>query len=249
LCPPRGERHPSLTLAGAVPGRWPRCPIRQAYPAGRDPVADENRRLKEPAGQQALIIEAPKSWPASYHADETQTGRRADHGRHAAFVCSWSGRPGQLKLFYYRPAVKRKPRCLDANLAAAINKVRQGCAEVYGYRRITVALKAMKFKVNGKKVLRHLRALGLTQPRKVKGQRWTHRHPSNRTPPTPAGRLISPVSGRGRAMLIFVPSSMPGTAISRAMSSPTAAGRWRHRRLWRWPCSTALEPKFRMVTD
>lgn len=76
--------------------------------------------------------------------------------------------------YYYRPAVKRKPRSLDADLVAAINKIRQGHGEVYGYRRITRALRAMELKASGKKVLRHLRDLGLTQPRKVKGQRWTH---------------------------------------------------------------------------
>ena len=76
--------------------------------------------------------------------------------------------------YYYRPAAKRKPRALDADLVVAINKVRQGHNEVYGYRKITWALRAMEMKVNGKKVLRHLRALGLTQPRKLKGQRWTH---------------------------------------------------------------------------
>jgi transposase InsO family protein len=76
--------------------------------------------------------------------------------------------------YYYRPAAKRKPRALDADLVVAINEVRQGHNEVYGYRKITWALRAMEMKVNGKKVLRHLRALGLTQPRKLKGQRWTH---------------------------------------------------------------------------
>jgi len=76
--------------------------------------------------------------------------------------------------YYYRPVAKRKPRALDADLVVAINKVRQGHNEVYGYRKITRALRAMEMKVNGKKVLRHLRALGLTQPRKLKGQRWTH---------------------------------------------------------------------------
>jgi len=75
--------------------------------------------------------------------------------------------------YYYRP-MKRKPRLLDDDLVAAIEKVRQGHAEVYGYRKVTRALQANGLKVNGKKVLRHLRALGLTQPRKVKGQRWTH---------------------------------------------------------------------------
>ena len=76
--------------------------------------------------------------------------------------------------YYYRPVTKRQPRALDGDLVAAINRVRHGRNEVYGYRKITRALRALSIKVNGKKVLRHLRALGLTQPRKVKGQRWTH---------------------------------------------------------------------------
>jgi putative transposase len=76
--------------------------------------------------------------------------------------------------YYYHSTLKRKPRALDADLVTAINKARQGHNEVYGYRKITRALRAMEMKVNGKKVLRHLRVLGLTQPRKVKGQRWTH---------------------------------------------------------------------------
>jgi len=76
--------------------------------------------------------------------------------------------------YYYRHTSGRKPRHLDPELVAAIGRVRQGHAEVYGYRRITRALSSMEVKANGKKVLRHLRALGLTQPRKVKGERWTH---------------------------------------------------------------------------
>ncbi len=90
-------------------------------------------------------------------------------------------RPAALKTaglasasYYYHPDSKRKPRALDDELVAAINAVRQGHNEVYGYRKITRALRAKAIKVNGKKVLRHLRALGLTQPRKTKGQRWTH---------------------------------------------------------------------------
>lgn len=90
-------------------------------------------------------------------------------------------RPAALKTaglasssYYYRSVSKRKPRALDKGLVTALNQVRQGHGEVYGYRKITRALQAMEMKVNGKKVLRHLRALGLTQPRKVKGQRWTH---------------------------------------------------------------------------
>jgi putative transposase len=76
--------------------------------------------------------------------------------------------------YYYRPVSKRKPRALDGELVAAINTVRKGYNEVYGYRKVTKALRAKQMTVNGKKVLRHLRALGLTQLRKVKGQRWTH---------------------------------------------------------------------------
>ena len=48
--------------------------------------------------------------------------------------------------YYYRPAAKRKPRALDADLVAAINKVRQGHNEVYGYRKITRALRAMEMR-------------------------------------------------------------------------------------------------------
>ena len=75
--------------------------------------------------------------------------------------------------YYYRPVRKRKPRVLDGALVEAIKEVRQGYAEVYGYRKITMALRAAGWTVNAKKVLRHLRALGLTQPRKIKGQRWS----------------------------------------------------------------------------
>jgi putative transposase len=76
--------------------------------------------------------------------------------------------------YHYHSGSKRKSRALDESLVAAINKVREGRNEVYGYRRITRALPQMHIKANGKKVLRHLRALGLLQPRKVKGERWTH---------------------------------------------------------------------------
>lgn len=75
--------------------------------------------------------------------------------------------------YYYRPVSKRRPRALDTGLVAAINTVRQGHGEVYGYRKVTEAVRAMDITVNGKKVLRHLRALRLTQPRKVKGLAWT----------------------------------------------------------------------------
>ena len=75
--------------------------------------------------------------------------------------------------YYYHPVSKRKPRALDKDLVAVIHKVRQGHGAVYGYRKVTEAIRAMEIKVNGNKVLRHLRALGLTQTRKVKGLRWT----------------------------------------------------------------------------
>ncbi len=85
--------------------------------------------------------------------------------------------------YYYRPTVMRKPRALDMELVGAITAVRHGHNEVYGYRKITRTLKAHGMTVNGKKVLRHLRALGLTQPRKVKGQQWTR--PAVITPDAP----------------------------------------------------------------
>jgi putative transposase len=75
--------------------------------------------------------------------------------------------------YYYRPKGTRKSKALDMELVAAIAAIRQGYAEVYGYRKITQTLKAQGTKVNAKKVLRHLRILGLTQPRKLKGVRWT----------------------------------------------------------------------------
>jgi putative transposase len=75
--------------------------------------------------------------------------------------------------YYYRPKGTRKPKALDGDLVTAIKAVRQGHAEVYGYRKITQALKARGMTVNAKKVLRHLRVLGLLQPRKVKGIKWT----------------------------------------------------------------------------
>ncbi len=75
--------------------------------------------------------------------------------------------------YYYRSVEERKPRALDGALVEAIKEVRQGHAEVYGYRKVTMALRADEWTVNAKKVLRHLRALGLTQPRKIKGRQWS----------------------------------------------------------------------------
>jgi transposase InsO family protein len=75
--------------------------------------------------------------------------------------------------YYYRSVGQRKPRALDESLVKSINEVRQGYARVYGYRKVTMALRAAGWTVNAKKVLRHLRTLGLTQPRKLKGRRWS----------------------------------------------------------------------------
>ncbi len=44
--------------------------------------------------------------------------------------------------YYYRLVGQRKPRGLDKALVRAINEVRQGHAEVYGYRKVTMALRA-----------------------------------------------------------------------------------------------------------
>lgn len=75
--------------------------------------------------------------------------------------------------YYYKPKGTRKPKALDEDLVAAIHEVRQGYAEVYGYRKVTQTLRTQGMMVNAKKVLRHMRILGLTQPRKVKGIGWT----------------------------------------------------------------------------
>lgn len=75
--------------------------------------------------------------------------------------------------YYYKAVKQRKPRPLDSNPVNAIEEMRQGHAEVYGYRKVTEALRASGRVVNGKKVLRHLQVLGLTQPRKVKGKKWS----------------------------------------------------------------------------
>ena len=127
--------------------------------------------------------------------------------------------------YYYHHVSKRKPRALDVELVAAINEVRQGHGEVYGYRKVTEAVRAMDIKVNGKKVLRHLRSLGLTQPRKVKGLAWTR--PAVVKPGAANAYWEADFTyvwaGDGNAYLC-APSSMPGTEISWVTSSPTAAG-------------------------
>ena len=108
--------------------------------------------------------------------------------------------------YYYCLVAKRKPRALDMDLVTAINTIRHGHNEVYGYRKITRILKAQGMTVNGKKVLRHLRALGLTQPRKVKGLRWTR--PALVKPDTPNiyWEATSLMSGRGKVTPTCAPS-------------------------------------------
>ena len=44
--------------------------------------------------------------------------------------------------YYYQPIEQKKPRALDESLVRSINKVRQGYAGVYGYRKVTMALRA-----------------------------------------------------------------------------------------------------------
>lgn len=44
--------------------------------------------------------------------------------------------------YYYRSVGRRKPRVLDEALVRVINEVRQGHAGVYGYRKVTMALRA-----------------------------------------------------------------------------------------------------------
>jgi putative transposase len=82
--------------------------------------------------------------------------------------------------YYYRPIKQRKPRPLDESLVKAIEEVRHGYAQVYGYRKVAESLRAAGWVVNGKKVLRHLQVLGLTQPRKMRGRKWSR--PSNVRP-------------------------------------------------------------------
>lgn len=49
--------------------------------------------------------------------------------------------------YYYRSVGQRKPRALDESLVRSISEVRQGYAGVYGYRKVTMALRAAGWKV------------------------------------------------------------------------------------------------------
>ena len=61
---------------------------------GHNLLLDENRQLKELAGQQALIIEAQKSWPGSWDGDEASTSRGIEDGRKTVESSSGSGGNG-----------------------------------------------------------------------------------------------------------------------------------------------------------
>lgn len=74
--------------------------------------------------------------------------------------------------YRYQARPPRGPRPLDAALCGAIRTV-LARALVYGYRKVMATLLAQGWLVNHKKVLRHTQALGLTQPRKVKGHQFT----------------------------------------------------------------------------
>lgn len=81
---------------------------------------------------------------------------------------------GMSKSSYYYQAkvLKRQARPLDPKLMAALGKLSDGYESVYGYRKVDECLKAKGFSYNHKKILRHMRVLGLTQKRKIKGERW-----------------------------------------------------------------------------
>lgn len=125
--------------------------------------------------------------------------------------------------YYYRPAGTRKPKALDKELVAAITAVRKGHAEVYGYRKITQSLRAQGMTVNAKKVLRHMRVLGLTQPRKAKGIGWTWLDIIKPDIPDTywEADFTYVWTGEGNAYLCAIIDD--GTGISLEMSSPTGA--------------------------
>jgi len=69
--------------------------------------------------------------------------------------------------YYYKPKTQR-PRALDPRLSAELEKL-TGYELTYGYRKVTEYFK----RYNHKKVLRHMQRLKMTQPRKIKGVRFT----------------------------------------------------------------------------
>lgn len=74
--------------------------------------------------------------------------------------------------FYRAKARKKRQRALDPKLVSALEQFSQGYESVYGYRKVDIWLETHGFSYNHKKILRHMQALGLTQKRKIKGERW-----------------------------------------------------------------------------
>lgn len=70
--------------------------------------------------------------------------------------------------YYYKPKL-RQPRPLDPELVVLLKKL-DGYELTYGYRKVT---KYLPKHYNHKKVLRHMQRLKMTQPRKLKGEKWT----------------------------------------------------------------------------
>jgi putative transposase len=80
---------------------------------------------------------------------------------------------GLAKSSYFYVSKPRKPRPLDPALVRALEDLCRGREAVYGYRKMRRALLARGILVNPKKLLRHTKALGIQQPRKTRGMRWT----------------------------------------------------------------------------
>ena len=77
------------------------------------------------------------------------------------------------KSSYYYASRKRSSRALDSGLVAAIEGVLTVHRQVYGYRKVCRVLQAQGRRINHKKGLRYLRAMGRLQPRKRAGIVWT----------------------------------------------------------------------------
>jgi len=77
------------------------------------------------------------------------------------------------KSSYYYASRKRSSRPLDSSLIAAIERVLTANRQIYGYRKVCQVLQSQGMRVNHKRVLRHLRAMGRLQRRKRKGIAWT----------------------------------------------------------------------------
>lgn len=74
--------------------------------------------------------------------------------------------------YFYQSFGHRSSRPLDPELCAAIHRIITD-APVYGYRKVYHALRSKGWRVNHKKVLRHLHRMNLLQPRKLKRPKGT----------------------------------------------------------------------------